>query len=54
MCCLYRNDTEILNWPGTPWEGEWGGVKKIRGDEPIGPVIPIFMELSHGNSLISN
>jgi hypothetical protein len=29
---------------------EW---KKNRGDEPIGVIIHIYMELSHGNSLCS-
>jgi hypothetical protein len=44
---------EILNWPGPPGKGDYGGVKRIRGDEPVGVVIHICMEISHGNSLYS-
>jgi hypothetical protein len=44
-------NTEILNRPGPPWEGDYGGVKRIRGDEPIGVVIYIIMETLQGISL---
>jgi hypothetical protein len=40
-------------WLGTPWKGNWGGRKKNRRDKPIGIVIHICMEISHGNSLSS-
>jgi hypothetical protein len=42
---------EILNGPGTPWD--YGGVKRIRGEETAGAVIHICMEISQGNSLCS-
>jgi hypothetical protein len=37
---------DILNWLGPPWEGNQGGVKRIREDEPNGAIIPICMETS--------
>jgi hypothetical protein len=40
-------------WLGTPWEGNYGGVKRIRRDEPNGVVIHICMEISQGNPLCS-
>jgi hypothetical protein len=44
---------EILNWLGPPGEGNKGGLKKTRGDEPIGVIIHILMEVTQGNSLYS-
>jgi hypothetical protein len=44
---------EILNWRGSPWEGDEGGVKRTRGDEPTVFVIHICKEISQGNSLCS-
>jgi hypothetical protein len=45
---------EILNWLWPSWEGDWGGVKRTRGDKPIGVVIYICMETTQGNSLCSS
>jgi hypothetical protein len=39
MCSLYRNEYRNLNWPGPPWERDWGGVKRTGRDEPIGVVM---------------
>jgi hypothetical protein len=40
---------EILNWLGPPWEADEGGVKRIKGDEPIGVVIYIYIYIyMHG------
>jgi hypothetical protein len=44
---------EILNWPGPPCDGDQGGVKRIRKDEPIGVVIHICMDTTQGISLCS-
>jgi hypothetical protein len=38
-------NTEILDWPGPPWEGDYGAMKRTGiGDEPIGVVIHACME----------
>jgi hypothetical protein len=44
---------EILNWLGLPWKENYGGVKRIRGNEPIGVATHIWLEISQGNSLCS-
>jgi hypothetical protein len=44
-------NTEILNWLGTLWEGNQGGVKRTIGDEPIRVIIYIHMETTQGISL---
>jgi hypothetical protein len=41
-------NTEILNWLVSPWEGDSGGVKRTKRDEPIGVVIHICMETTQG------
>jgi hypothetical protein len=46
-------NTEILIWLGPSWEGDLGGVKGTRGEEPIGVVIHIWMETTQGNSMCS-
>jgi hypothetical protein len=33
---------EILNWLGSPWERDYGGMKGSGRDEPIGFVIYIY------------
>jgi hypothetical protein len=43
----------ILNWPGPPWEGDQGGVKRTGRDEPVGVVIHVYMETTQGISLCS-
>jgi hypothetical protein len=40
-------NTEILNWLVSPWEGDSGGVKRTKRDEPIGVVIHIYI---YGNN----
>jgi hypothetical protein len=34
---------DILNWPGPPWEVDWGEVKRAGRSESIGAVIHIGM-----------
>jgi hypothetical protein len=46
-------NTEILNWSGPPWEGDYRGVMNTGRDEPIGVIIHICMETTQGISLYS-
>jgi hypothetical protein len=52
MCSLYWNEYRNLKLAGATTGGEQGGVKRIRGDEPVG-VIQICMEIPQGISLCS-
>jgi hypothetical protein len=40
-------NTEILNWPGPPWEADNGGVKRSGKGESVG--VGIHM---HGNNIM--
>jgi hypothetical protein len=42
-----------LNWPGPPWEADWGGVKRTERGEPTGAVTHICTGTTQGNSLRS-
>jgi hypothetical protein len=44
---------EFLNLLKSPYEGNQGRKEKNRGDEPIGVIIHIHMEMSQENSLYS-
>jgi hypothetical protein len=46
-----KKNTEFLNLLKPSQEGDKGRKKKNRGDEPIGMIIHILMEISQGNSL---
>jgi hypothetical protein len=42
---------EIINWPEPPWEGDYTGVKRTGGDEAIGILTHICMEITQEISL---
>jgi hypothetical protein len=44
---------EILNWPEPPWEGDWGGVKRLDRDESVWVATHICMETTQRKSLYS-
>jgi hypothetical protein len=46
-------NTVILNWPRSLWEGDYGVVKKIGRNEPIGVEIHVCMETTQEISLYS-
>jgi hypothetical protein len=50
---LYKNEYRNLKLTETTIRKDWGRMKKIIGDKPIGFVKHILMETSEGNSLCS-
>jgi hypothetical protein len=48
MCSLYRNEYRNLKLTGSPWEADYGGVKRTGIAKSIGVVIHICMGTTQG------